>query len=111
MDEKLQLFFSKYEIEATLFLVCLALSALFANFVVKRLLLLGLERLLDQISFGQDSELRKYKVIPRLANIVPALVVDLGLSFAKGIPDDLKTILQNITDAFIILTYLVCASR
>ena len=104
MDEKPLFFFLKYEMDVTLFFISLSLSALFANFVVKRLLLIGLERLLDQISFGQDAELRKYKVIPRLANIVPALVVDLGLSFAKGIPDDLKTILQNITDAFIILT-------
>ena len=104
MNEKLRVFLSLYEIEAALFLVCLFVAALFANFVVKRVLLLILERLLYQIPFGQDEELRRYQVIPRLANIVPALVVDAGLSFAKGIPDDLKTILQNTTDAFIIVT-------
>ena len=104
MNEKLRVFLSLYEIEAALFLVCLFVAALFANFIVKRILLLVLERLLYQIPFGQDEELRRHQVIPRLANIVPALVVDAGLSFAKGIPDDLKTILQNTTDAFIIVT-------
>lgn len=104
MNEKLRVFLSLYEIEAALFLVCLFAAALFANFIVKRILLLVLERLLYQIPFGQDEELRRHQVIPRLANIVPALVVDAGLSFAKGIPDDLKTILQNTTDAFIIVT-------
>ena len=83
MDEKPLFFFLKYEMDVALFFGSLALSALFANFVVKRLLLIGLERLLDQISFGQDAELRKYKVIQRLANIVPALVVDLGLSLQR----------------------------
>jgi miniconductance mechanosensitive channel len=104
MNEKLQVFLLQSEMEAALFLLCLVLAALFANFVVKRMLLFALERLLNHIPFGQDEELRRYGVIPRLANIVPALVVDAGLSFAKGIPADLKTILQNITDAFIIIT-------
>ena len=107
MNEKLQVFLSQYETEVALFLICLALAALFTNFVVKRILLLALDRLLNHIPFGQDEELRQYKVIPRLANIVPALVVDIGLSFAKGIPDDIMTILQNITDAFIILTIAI----
>ena len=107
MNEKLQVFLSQYETEVALFLICLALAALFTNFVVKRILLLALDRLLNHIPFGQDEELRQYKVIPRLANIVPALVVDIGLSFAKGIPNDIMTILQNITDAFIILTIAI----
>ena len=52
MNEKLRVFLSLYEIEAALFLVCLFAAALFANFIVKRILLLVLERLLYQIPFG-----------------------------------------------------------
>jgi len=90
--------------EATALILVLAVSALFANFVVKRMLLAGVDHLVKNTSFGRDQELRKHGVIPRIANIMPALVISFGVRLAPGIPATLASIIQNVSNAFVILT-------
>jgi miniconductance mechanosensitive channel len=91
-------------VESALFLIAVALCGLFANFFVKRLLLRAANRLLQNTSFGKDAELRRHGVIPRLANIVPALVISGGLAVAPDLPDQVSTVGQNLAQSFIILT-------
>lgn len=104
MINSLNSFLSHPWVESALILASVVIAALIANFVVKRLLLRGLNHLLRNTSFGQDQELKRHGFITRMANIVPALVIYAGISLAPGIPDQVKTILQNVTNAFIILT-------
>lgn len=80
------------------------LAALFGTFIVRKLLLKVINRVLKNTAFGRDEELRQFKVIPRLANIVPALFVSYGIRFATDLTADVTTIIQNVTAAFIILT-------
>ena len=104
MYEKLINFLGFPGAELTVFLICLFLAALLANYVVKRLFLLALDRLLEFTTWDEYFEVERFKIIPRLANIIPAIVIDFGLSLSGDIPLTLKTVLQNVTDAFIILT-------
>ena len=92
----------------TLFGILLA-AVLVMNFVVKRLLLKGLNWALDSTSFGRDQELRKHRVIPRLTNVMPALVISAGSSWVPGIPEVLLEIIVNVANAFITLTLAMAA--
>ena len=85
-------------------IVALAVAALFANYVVKALLLRGMHRLLEFTSFGRDPELRRHGVIERLANIMPALVISRGIALVPGLPLPVVVVVQNVAHAFMILT-------
>lgn len=82
----------------------LLLAAWVLNWIVKRILVRGFYRLLRSTSFGQDQELNHHRVIGRLANIVPALVLAGGIELVPGRPDALVTVIQNVCSAFIVLT-------
>jgi miniconductance mechanosensitive channel len=97
-------------VETLLMLSALVLSALFVNFVVKRVLLKIVERALSGTVFGRDEELRRHKVIPRLANIMPALVISIGAEWIPGLPASLGTIIVNVANAFMILTVAMAIS-
>lgn len=84
-------------------LVLLILAALFANTVVKSLLLRTLYRILERTAYGRDEEIRRHGLIERLANIVPAFVIFVGIRLVPGLPDAIVTVVRNVANAFIIL--------
>ena len=86
----------------TVLLVLLLLAA-FANFVVKRILLRVVHRLLDRTTFGRDEEIRGFGVIERLANIMPAIVIASGIALVPHLPGAIVTVVKNVSHAFIIL--------
>jgi miniconductance mechanosensitive channel len=102
--------FSHPIIVTGLALAGLALTALFANFVVKALLLRGLNRLLDYTTFGRDPELRRHGLIERLANVMPALVVSLGITLVPNLPAFIVIVVKNVANAFMILTVAMALS-
>lgn len=85
----------------------LLLFAWLANLVVKRVLLRGLYKLLDATPLGRDSVVRESRVIARLANVVPALIISGGVSWIVGLPHALVAIVQNVANAFVVLTIAV----
>jgi miniconductance mechanosensitive channel len=87
----------------TIIYACLLfIIAWFANAVIKVLLLNAALNLLKGIP--ADNASSGYKLIKRLANILPAIVISIGVRFIPGISDVLDTIIQNIANAFIVLT-------
>lgn len=86
---------------ATLVLV---IGAWISNFIVKQLLLRGLEKLLANTRYGRDKELSRHRIISRLANIVPALIISAGIVLVPGMPEMAIKVVQNVTTAFIVLT-------
>lgn len=96
--------------QVALGVLILVAAGLAANFVVKRLLLRGLEFAIKGTSFARDAELRRHGVIPRLANVIPALVISYGLSHFPSIPDFASDVIQNVANAFIILTLALALS-
>lgn len=86
----------------------LLLVAWFADSVIKVLLIKLASNLLSVVSF---ENLRSgNKLIKRLANILPAIVIAIGIPFIPGVPDVLDTIIQNIANAFIVLTIALAAN-
>ena len=82
----------------------LVLLAWLANWITKRVLLRGLRRLLATLPLGQGDHQVRLRVIPRLANVVPAVVLAAGVAFVPDLPALLVTVVRNVCFAFIILT-------
>lgn len=91
-------------LETPLYAAALILAALFANFVVKVILIRVMRKLLGNTAYGRDPELRRHRVVERLANVMPALVVTGGIAFVPGLSDTLVAVVRNVANAFIILT-------
>jgi len=105
MTETLEAFLAAYPWIYTLIaLSVLVLAALFANFVVKKILLRVVNHFLGRTAYGRDEELRRYGVIERLANIMPAFVIASGIGLVPHLPDAAVTVVRNVSNAFIILT-------
>lgn len=85
-------------------LMLLLLVAALSNFVLKQLLLRALFGLIRTLSHDQDQQILKSTIVARFANILPALVFFFGIPLVPYIPEILVTIVQNVTNAFIILT-------
>ncbi len=88
----------------------LVLAALFANFVVKALLLRVLNKMLAYTPYGRDPELRRHGFIERLANVVPALVIATGIALVPNLPAFVVVVVKNVANAFMILTVAMAIS-
>ena len=96
----------------TLFcLTLLLLAAWLCNWIVKRILVKGVYRLLSSASLGLKSEVTNTPMIARLANVVPALILSTGILAVPGLPEALVTIVGNVCSAFIILTIVLAISN
>ncbi len=85
-------------------------AAFLANVVVKAVLLKGLRRVLLATPFGRDGDLMRHGVVARLANLVPALVIIVGVRFVPHLPDALVLVVRNVGAAFVVLTISLAAS-
>lgn len=85
-------------------IILLVIASLLANLVVKFILRHVVNRLLGRTAIGRDEELRKFGVIERLANIVPAFVISSGIALVPDMPSAVVEIVRNVANAFIILT-------
>ena len=85
-------------------LAALGLLAWLANWLTRHILLRGLRRLVSFTTLARDPDLSPLKVIDRLAHIVPALVLNLGIKLVPDLPDPLVTVVENVCGAFIVLT-------
>jgi miniconductance mechanosensitive channel len=97
-------------VQTAIWIGVILIAALFVNFVVKRLLLKGLNWALSSTAFGRDQELRRHKVIPRIANIMPALAISTGAKWIPNLPEAAYHIVVNVTNAFIVLTIALAIS-
>lgn len=86
----------------------LILIAWFANSVIKVLLIKLAVNLLSVISL--ENVHSGNKLIKRLANILPAIVIAISIPFIPGVPNVVDTIIQNIANAFIVLTIALAAN-
>ncbi|WP_150299452.1 mechanosensitive ion channel family protein [Pseudomonas profundi] len=83
----------------------LILAAWIANWIVKKVLIRGLLRLIRATPLGSgSSEVRQSHVISRLANVVPAIILSVGIGLVPGMPEVVVIVVRNVCSAFIILT-------
>ncbi|MDO5610838.1 MAG: mechanosensitive ion channel family protein [Pseudomonadota bacterium] len=91
----------------------LLLAAWLANFITKHVLLRGLRHALAASPWAsgvQDNQVRM-TVIPRLANVVPALVVYAGVAALPDLPENFVTVTRALCQAFIVVTLALSVSR
>ena len=94
-------------------IAALLLAAWLANWLTKRVLLRGLRRALRASPLGgaaHDHEVQ-LRVIPRLANVVPALVIAAGVAAVPDLPPQVVSVVRALCQAFIVLTLALSLSR
>lgn len=88
----------------------LCLAALFANFVVKVILLKILDQVIVRTPFGRNEAIRDNRVIHRLANVMPALVMSVGVSAIPDLPEAIVSIVKNVSNSFTVLVIALSIS-
>ena len=94
-------------------IAALLLAAWLANWLTKRVLLRGIRRALRASPLGgaaHDHEVQ-LRVIPRLANVVPALVIAAGVAAVPDLPPQVVSVVRALCQAFIVLTLALSLSR
>ncbi|WP_425501978.1 mechanosensitive ion channel family protein [Pseudoxanthomonas jiangsuensis] len=95
-----------------LLLLLLLLMAWLANFVTKRVLLRGLRRVLNLLaSHTGHVGVANLRVIPRLANVVPALVISAGIGWIPDLPPALVAFVHGACQAWVVLTLALAVSH
>jgi len=90
----------------------LLLASWGANFLTKRILLRGLRRVVGLLVArdGQDRQ-PSLRVIARLANVVPALVISAGIGWIEGLPPLLVSVLHGLCQVWVLLTLALAVSH
>lgn len=91
------------QLHTLLGLAVLLLGAWLANWLVKRILIRGVYRALRSTAVGQQPVFARSRVISRLANVVPALILSAGIGLIPHLPETVVTVVRNVCGAFIIL--------
>ena len=84
-------------------------AAWLSNFITKRILVNGLMRLLNAPT-ARPGEFDRFDFIPRLSNVIPALVITFGIRFVPDLPESVVTVVLNVANAFIVLTLAMALS-
>ena len=91
-----------------LVLAALLLVAWLANFVTKRILLRGLRHVLARAAeltgHASGGAISRMRVVKRLANVVPALVIGAGIALVPDLPPQLVAIIAGLCKVFVIFT-------
>lgn len=85
-------------------LLAVALVAWLANWLTRRVLLAVVGRLAKASPTRWDDAIMGRRVLARLANVVPALVVLGGIALVPGVPDWLDVVVRNVALAYVALT-------
>ena len=84
-----------------------------ANWLTKRVLLRGVRRLLRATLYreAENDAAVRMAVIPRLANVVPALVLYVGVDALPDLPHAFVTVVRALCQAFVVLTVALSVAR
>ncbi len=85
-------------------LLALALIAWLANWLTRRVLLVVVGHLAKASPSKWDDAIMERRVLARLANVVPALVVFGGIVLVPGVPAWLDMVARNVALAYVALT-------
>ena len=83
--------------------VWLILGAVIAYFITRRILLILVHKLVKRTSVLWDDALVDQKVFGRLAHIVPALVIQKGISLVPDLPVTVEAVIRNLTSVYMIV--------
>ena len=95
--------------QSGLALLLLGIVAWAANWVAKRIVLRLLLRLLHHLPFRIEGK-HIGAIVARLSNIVPALVIQVGVGAVPHLPAAAVSFVRSLSTAFIILTIAIAVS-
>ncbi|MDD4556102.1 MAG: mechanosensitive ion channel [Alphaproteobacteria bacterium] len=81
------------------------LIALVANFFVKKFLMKLFEKIVKFAKQGNEAEV--IRIVARLSNIIPAIIVTKGVTLVPHIPTYFVTIVKNVGNAFVVATFAI----
>src|SRR5690554_3001543 len=100
---KLEPWFTNYPVFYSIVTAAgILLLAFIANYVVKKILLRSLLGTLSRFSKHKTDEFNS--IAARLANVVPAVIIGMGVQAVPHLPEALVTVVRNVCGGFIILT-------
>ncbi|HEU4709895.1 MAG TPA: mechanosensitive ion channel domain-containing protein [Methylophilaceae bacterium] len=88
--------------ETLIYFLSLIAFAWFANAVLKHILIKAGFRFLDALPI--ENAAHGHKFIERLVNVLPAMVISVGIALVPGVPPVVVNVLQSLANAFIVLT-------
>lgn len=88
--------------ETLIYFLSLIAFAWFANAVLKRILIKAGFKFLHLLPIENATHGDRF--IMRLANVLPAIVISIGILLVPGVPPVVVTVIQNLANAFIVLT-------
>jgi miniconductance mechanosensitive channel len=78
-------------------------AAIIVDLIVKRLLLGVVRAFAKRSSSTWDDALVAHNVVGRLVQVLPALVVFVGVPFISGLPDSVVQLLRNVATGYMVL--------
>ena len=91
-------------------LLALLAAALVANFVAKRIILRVVTAIARRSRFDWDDVIVEFNVVGRLVQVIPALVIFVGVSFVPDLPDSVDTLTRNVAMAYMVLVLTLAAT-
>ena len=88
----------------------IVLLAFIANWITKGLIRRAMARAISSQDMAREALLVK-AVIRRLANIVPATIILMGVASVPHLPLGVTTVVENVASAFIVLTIAMAISQ
>jgi miniconductance mechanosensitive channel len=84
-------------------LLALLAGAIIIDLIAKRLLVRTVRAFARRSRFSWDDALVAHNVFGRLAQVVPALIVFVGLPFVPGLPEGGTQVLRNVAMGYLVL--------
>jgi miniconductance mechanosensitive channel len=91
-------------LETTLTLAALVALAYVADWITRRVLLRLIYQAVSATTNRYDNALLDRGVISRLAHVVPALVIFMGIPYIPGVAEGAVTVIRNVANGYMILT-------
>ncbi|MEM1440152.1 MAG: mechanosensitive ion channel domain-containing protein [Pseudomonadota bacterium] len=92
-------------------LAALLLIAIAAHFIARSIFVRIARALSRRTTTVWDDALIDRGVIGRIVQLLPAMIVYIGLDFVPGLSDDLATLLRNITQGYMVLVLTSAITR
>jgi miniconductance mechanosensitive channel len=84
-------------------MLALLLGAVIADLIAKRILVGTVRTFAKHSSVTWDDALVDHNVFGRLAQVVPALIIFVGLPFIPGLPDSIVQLIRNVMMGYMVL--------
>jgi len=83
--------------------LALLAGAIIVDLIAKRLLVSTVRAIAKRSSFKWDDALVKHNVFGRLVQVVPALIVFIGVPFIPGLPEGVVQLMRNVAMGYMVL--------